>query len=197
MITPQELKPFVFPRHTKERSHVVEMHQKEAPKDDSNERCSKPVKNRTSKSPPNLQKSKSFEEQAHEALKCNKWPNFWTKDGMQKSQLLREIGGFQQKDYLWNFYKGMLARKDEMKNGPKTLLGPDEEFLQKQKKKLRDLMFRNSEIEIRKQLKMQEHYAKLRAAKEAYKPKPKYSAANPENPDGTITFNDERRTVQE
>lgn len=53
-------------------------------------------------------------------------------------------------------------------------------------------MFRNSEIEIRKQLKMQEHYAKLRAAKEAYKPKPKYSPTHNENPDGTITFNEDR-----
>ena len=25
VIAPQELKPFVFPRHTKERSHVVEI----------------------------------------------------------------------------------------------------------------------------------------------------------------------------
>ena len=48
-------------------------------------------------------------------------------------------------------------------------------------------MFRNSEIENRKQLQMQEHYAKLRAAKEAYKPKPKLSPTN--QPASTITFN--------
>ena len=51
-------------------------------------------------------------------------------------------------------------------------------------------MFRNSEIEIRKQLKMQEHHAKLRAAKEAYKPKPKYSPVNNDQ-GGTITFNED------
>lgn len=50
---------------------------------------------------------------------------------MQKSQLLREIGGFNQKEYLLNFFTGMLARKEDMKNGPQTLQGPDEEFLQK------------------------------------------------------------------
>lgn len=98
--------------------------------------------------------TKHFEDVATRALKSNKWPNYWTKDGMQKSQLLRDIGGFAQKEYLLNFYTGMLTRKEEFKNGPQTLQGPDEEFLQKQKKKLRDLMFRNSEIENRKQLQM-------------------------------------------
>lgn len=61
-------------------------------------------------------------------------------------------------------------------------------------------MFRNSEIEIRKQLKIQEHYAKLRAAKEAYKPKPKlsFAHANAKNLklDGTITFNDQNFDVK-
>ena len=41
----------------------------------------------------------------------------------------------------------MLEREEKRKREPQELQGPDEAFIAKQKQKLRDLMFKNSELE--------------------------------------------------
>lgn len=41
--SPQELKPFVFPRHSKEPSHVIKMNQKEVKTAKSNDGFMKPI----------------------------------------------------------------------------------------------------------------------------------------------------------
>lgn len=97
-----------------------------------------------------MARHQSFEDIADEAMKANKWPKYWTSNGMQKSQLLREIGGFSQKEYLAGFYTSMLHRQEQDRHAPKTVQGPDEEFVKEQKKKLRSLMFHKSEMENRK-----------------------------------------------
>jgi len=76
-----------------------------------------------------MARHQSFEDIADEAMKANKWPKYWTSNGMQKSQLLREIGGFSQKEYLAGFYTSMFHRQEQEKHAPKTVQGPDEEFV--------------------------------------------------------------------
>lgn len=80
-------------------------------------------------------------------LKEGNVPDMWTSDGRARSELLRDLGGFNKKQLLRHFFEQMLEREEKRKREPQELQGPDEEFLAKQKKKLRDLMFKNSELE--------------------------------------------------
>ena len=77
-----------------------------------------------------------------------------SKTGIERRALITEIGGFHNKNVLKAYY----TRKQQMealrKHQPLSQAAPNEEFLKKQKNKLRDLMLMNSAIENRRSLKM-------------------------------------------
>lgn len=43
-------------------------------------------------------------EKALQLIKDNKCPKYWSKEGFERSELIREIGGFAQKGFLHKFY---------------------------------------------------------------------------------------------
>jgi len=43
-------------------------------------------------------------EKALKLIKDNKCPKYWTKEGVDRSELIRELGGFTQKKFLHKFY---------------------------------------------------------------------------------------------
>jgi len=55
---------------------------------------------------------------AQKYIKENNCPNFWTGEGRLRSELIRELGNFHEKDFLKNYYSKMLQRKDNIKNSP-------------------------------------------------------------------------------
>lgn len=45
---------------------------------------------------------------AQKYIKENNCPNFWTGEGRLRSELIRELGNFHEKDFLKNYYSKML-----------------------------------------------------------------------------------------
>lgn len=138
---PQFFRPVIYSRFSKVRSQALDEHEDTPPYDTE-------VKN------PNLIRADPRAGRNHRTstqdLELRAYDRPLCKNDIDRRHLVQEVGGFHQRSLLSTFYQGFNQRREHRKTLPTQISGPDEEFLKVQKKKLKDLMIKNSEEENRK-----------------------------------------------